>query len=533
MAVDAARSRKLLAQARRGAWAAARSDEEARAYLQARLAVFSRSIFWSFSALVVFLFAMYQAYPTIKPTYQRYIYITAAVALGQLAFVWRVLLMRRTLSMPALYHIDQYITIGGGVMFATAAVVAYDLHASAYTCLIYESFTIFSRALLVPSSARRTAVVSALALAPLVAGAAMLAATDNTGEIPSYAFVAGATLYTAVAVLLATIGSRIIYDLRQRVSEAMQLGQYTLGRKIGEGGMGAVYIAHHAMLRRPTAVKLLQPDRVGAEYLDRFEREVQAMSQLTHPNTVAVFDYGRSPDGFLYYAMEYLAGIDLEQLVRKHGRQPTGRIVHVLGQVCGALQEAHERGIIHRDIKPGNIILCERGGVPDVAKVVDFGLVKEVTASAGGSSTQVVVGTPAYVAPEAVTDPDRVGPPSDLYALGAVAYFLVTGRRVFEGKTAFELCMRHVKDMPTPPSQLGVHVPDELEAIILRCLAKRPQERFASAAALADALAALPPARDWSTTDARGWWRELRAQQAPVVSTDTPTLTITVDLGQR
>jgi eukaryotic-like serine/threonine-protein kinase len=532
MAIAGARSRKLVAQ-RPAAWAASRSDEEARAYLESRLAVLSKALFWSFLALVAFLFAMYKAYPTVEPRYQKAVDLVAAGALAQLAIVWRVLLLRRRLPLHRLYDIDQYITIGSGFTFALVAVIAYDLPASAYTCLIYESFTIFTRALLVPSSARRTAIVSALAMAPLVVGSVLLAViTEDHGGVPDAAIIAGAILYCAVAVLLATTGSRIIYDLRQRVTAAMQLGSYTLGHKIGEGGIGTVYIAHHAMLRRPTAVKLLQPDRVGAENLDRFEREVQHMSQLTHPNTVAVFDYGRSPDGVLYYAMEYLAGIDLELLVKKHGPQPIGRVVQVLAQVCGALQEAHDAGIIHRDIKPGNIIMCERGGVPDVAKVVDFGLVKEITAPTG-QSTQLVVGTPAYVAPEAVTDPDRVGPASDLYALGAVGYFLLTGRRVFQGKTAFDVCMQHVSTPPTPPSALGVTVPPELEAILMRCLAKQPPERFASAAALADALAALPPARDWSTADARQWWREFRAQQPQPVSGDTPTLTITVDLDQR
>ncbi len=308
-------------------------------------------------------------------------------------------------------------------------------------------------------------------------------------------------------------------------------GQYTLDSKIGEGGNGVVYRARHALLRRPTAVKLMLPERIDAVTLDRFEREVQHMSQLTHPNTVAVFDYGRSPDGVFYYAMEYLDGIDLEKLVAKYGPQPADRVIAILLQVCGALREAHHHGIIHRDIKPANIILCERGDVPDVAKVVDFGLVKEITARQG-HDTRGILGTPAYIAPEVVTDPDRVGPAADLYALGAVGYFLLTGRRVFEGKTVVDICVQHVTATPLPPSRVAaIYVPEGLEQIVMSCLAKQPADRPESAAALASLLRALPIGSAWTEADALQWWREFRQHVHP--TTSAPTLTITVDLEQR
>jgi serine/threonine-protein kinase len=309
----------------------------------------------------------------------------------------------------------------------------------------------------------------------------------------------------------------------------MRLGSYTLGNKIGEGGHGAVYRANHVLLRRPTAIKLMRPDRIDAVTLDRFEREVQHMSQLTHPNTVAVYDYGRSPDGLFYYAMEYLDGIDLEKLVTTYGPQPGDRVASILAQVCGALEEAHRRGIVHRDIKPGNIILCERGDVPDVAKVVDFGLVKEL--GPGGADGTGILGTPAYLAPELVTDPDSTGPATDLYALGAVGYFLLTGRRVFDGKTAVEVCIQHVTQTPVPPSKLALHVSAALEEVILRCLAKRPGDRPQSAAALARLLRSLPTGNDWSEDEAQRWWSDFRRIEEPQSS--TPTLTITVDLAQR
>jgi serine/threonine protein kinase len=284
------------------------------------------------------------------------------------------------------------------------------------------------------------------------------------------------------------------------------------------------------LLRRPTAIKQLLPERVGADNLARFEREVHHTSQLTHPNTVAVYDFGRGSDGTFYYAMEYLGGgIDLEQLVRVYGPQPAARVVPILVQVCGALQEAHDMGIIHRDIKPANIMLCERGGLPDVAKVVDFGLVKEITAETGDSQ-QMILGTPAYLAPEAVNDPHTVGPALDLYALGCVGYYLLTGRMVFEGKTAIAICIQHAADAPTPPSKL-VAMPSELEAILLRCLAKLPSERFASADELAEALSAVPVS-GWREADAHDWWKDVHPS-IELAPTTSPTAAITIDLGRR
>ena len=506
-------------------------DEEARAYLQSRLTLFTKLIFTSIVTLMAFLLLMYAVYP-IAPRHNDLIFGGASAELAVMAFIWRGLLVRRQLSVQALYGIDIVYAVFIGISFGASAALSEELRPAAYAALVYGSFTVFTRALVVPSSGLRTALISTTLWSPMVAAAIWLGATSEQ-EIPGPAFVLGSFVFGAVAIVLATTGSRIIYGLRRQVSEAMQLGQYTLDRKIGEGGNGAVYRARHALLRRPTAVKLLLPDKVGAENLDRFEREVQHMSQLTHPNTVAVFDYGRSPDGVLYYAMEYLAGVDLENLVRLHGPQPAPRVIDILIQVCGALQEAHDAGIIHRDIKPANIILCERGGVPDVAKVVDFGLVKEI-ARDSGASTQIVLGTPAYVAPEAVTDPARIGPAADLYALGCVGYFLLTGHRVFEGKTAVDLCIQHVTAAPRRPSEVApIQLPPELEDLLLRCLAKDPAARYASAAALAEALAAIPRPPGWDVAEARRWWRELRAREEAPPSAAAPTMTITVNLGDR
>jgi serine/threonine-protein kinase len=355
--------------------------------------------------------------------------------------------------------------------------------------------------------------------------------------VPPSFLIPGTILYGGTAVYIATMGSRVIYGLRKQVSEAMQLGQYTLGEKIGEGGMGAVYKAHHAMLRRPTAIKLLPPQRAGEEQLTRFEREVQLTAQLTHPNTIAIFDYGRSPDGVFYYAMEYLDGIDLERLVRRHGPLPAARVIHLLTQICGALEEAHRRGLIHRDIKPANLILCERGDIPDWIKVVDFGLVKDFaqTTEATGS---VVAGTPAYLAPEAIQNPAGVGPAGDLYALGAVGYFLLTGKTVFEATNVVEMCVHHVRSAPVPPSERTENpVPADLERVILQCLAKRPDERPAAARALRDELGRLRDAGAWTETAASRWWLEWRRRPSGehTLPADATTLLspLTVDLTRR
>jgi serine/threonine-protein kinase len=508
------------------------TDEEARAYLQARLVVLSRLMFWSFVALLVGMVLLYARYPDIEPKRNKSIYEVALVGMGILVVLWRGALLRRKVTLGQLYAIDLFYGTGTGTIFASAAYLASDLKLASTANILWSCMVIFLRAIVIPSTGTRTAVVGAFTFLPMILAALGLSIT-TTQELPLSAFVGSTVIISIVVILLATISSRIIYGLRRQVSAAMRLGQYTLGAKIGSGGNGEVYRASHALLRRPTAVKLMRPDRVGAVTLDRFEREVQHMSQLTHPNTVAVFDYGRSPDGVFYYAMEYLDGIDLENLVIKFGPQHSDRVVAILIQVCGALHEAHRRGIIHRDIKPGNIILCERGDVPDVAKVVDFGLVKEITSQdIKDSQAQGILGTPHYLAPEVITDPETIGPAADLYALGAVGYFLLTGKRLFEGKNAVDVCVQHVTATPVPPSQVAsVHISAELEQLVLRCLAKEPADRPESAGALAHLLRAVPSSNDWSEAEALRWWSDFRRLEEPASS--MPTLTITVDLEQR
>jgi serine/threonine-protein kinase len=349
----------------------------------------------------------------------------------------------------------------------------------------------------------------------------------------------------AISALLSLIlsASTLIYRLRRQVNAALQLGQYTLLEKLGEGGMGMVYQARHSMLRRPTAIKLLPPERRDARDIQRFEREVQLTSRLSHPNTIAVYDYGRTPDGIFYYAMEFIDGITLEDLVTSEGALPVRRAIRILIQVCGALAEAHEAGIIHRDVKPANLMIMERGGIPDFVKVLDFGLVKENTeegslgTSLGTSRGTPLLGTPLYLSPEAIST-GVVDARADLYSLGAAAYFLVTGVTVFHGANVVEVCAEHLYATPLPPSaRTRAEIPPSVDALILQCLAKKPEERPGSALALADGLRSLEQELGAFTDDeARAWWRdrgrtlvkELRARRRTVLP-DGGRATLAVD----
>jgi serine/threonine protein kinase len=291
---------------------------------------------------------------------------------------------------------------------------------------------------------------------------------------------------------------------------AKELGQYHLDEKLGEGGMGVVYRGRHRMLRRPTAIKLLHPDKTTDEAIARFEREVQLTCQLNHPNTIAIYDFGRTAEGIFFYAMEYLDGINLDVLVQRHGSQPEGRVIHILRQICGSLAEAHEIGLVHRDIKPANLVLGRRGGESDVVKVLDFGLVKAVDSAkeAAITSSGSVIGTPLYMSPESVERPGEIDGRSDLYAVAAVGYFLLTGGPPFDGKSVVEICMHHARTQPQAPSErLNRPVAADLEAILLKGLAKKADERFATARDFAEALAACASAGSWTERQAEIWWR--------------------------
>jgi serine/threonine protein kinase len=310
---------------------------------------------------------------------------------------------------------------------------------------------------------------------------------------------------TSIGLLVFSIMvTRLKQQAREAAVEAKQLGQYRLEQKIGSGAMGTVYKGQHAMLRRPTAIKLLDTDKVTSTSIARFEREVQITSLLNHPNTVAIYDFGRTPDDVFYYAMEFLDGIDLQDLIDDHGPQPASRVIYLLRQVCGSLYEAHSKGLVHRDIKPANIMLTRRGGQADVVKVLDFGLVKAFDDQHAGDDR--MAGTPLYLSPEAIQMPSAVDACSDLYAVGAVGYFLLTGKPVFEADTLTALCQKHVSESPVPPSKLVPDVPEDLENIILSCLEKGRERRPQTAKDLSQQLRACNAASEWSEDEADRWW---------------------------
>jgi len=374
-------------------------------------------------------------------------------------------------------------------------------------------------------------------------------------NLPVVLYPAITSVFAALAVATSALTSRVIFGLRARVDRATRLGQYVLEEKIGAGGMGVVYRARHAMLRRPTAIKLLDPARAGDDSLARFEREVRTTSRLTHPNTVAVYDYGRTQDGTFYYAMELLDGLTLEQLVRFAGPLPPGRVIKLLDQICGSLSEAHEAGLVHRDVKPANIMICERSGSFDVVKVLDFGLVKEMDRTDVGAHTRrslapdadplkteanVVMGTPLYLAPEAIRR-RPVDARTDLYAVGCVAYYLLTGTDAFAGPNLDAVLESHVERKPESPSaRLREHhpehrgVPEDLELIVLACLAKVPSDRPQSARELRAALLACTDRASWSEEDARAWWQAKPSQERATRELENaPTETLIIDWSSR
>jgi serine/threonine-protein kinase len=369
--------------------------------------------------------------------------------------------------------------------------------------------------LIVPSAPRRSvlAVAAAMATVPLsIASMPLL----GLAAAPFVKYVAP-TLFAGISGVLAVIGSRVIYGIARDAAMAREMGSYRLEALLGKGGMGEVWRARHRLLTRPAAIKLLRPEALGNEpdrqrqARGRFEREAQTTASLRSPHTVALYDFGSSEDGAFYYVMELLEGVDSEEFVRRFGPLPVSRAVRWLNQACASLAEAHEAGLVHRDIKPSNIFVCRYGREVDFIKVLDFGLVKPMEP---GDSTELnltiegtIRGTPGYLPPEQARGDGAIDARTDIYALGCVAYWLLTGQRVFEGRSTLEVLAHHLQTVPEPPSQrTELLVPREVDALVLACLEKDPARRPQSADELAARLRAIPIQSPWTDADSRAWW---------------------------
>jgi serine/threonine-protein kinase len=395
-------------------------------------------------------------------------------------------------------------------------------HMTMKNVVLLSSLLILTFGIYVPKSWRQAAAVAIpLAILPLTTmyvanfghpdAFSWLFVPRNNRSVPLISYGLDA-IFLLILAAVSSFGAHVLTRLRSQVAEARLLGQYRLGERIGTGGMGEVYLAEHRLLKRPCALKLIRTNgTMNPRILDRFEREVRLTATLSHPNTVEIYDYGRTENGTYYYVMEYLPGLSLSDLVERHGPLPPGRVVYLLRQVCQALSEAHQAGLIHRDVKPSNIFAAQRGGMHDVAKLLDFGLVRPVTTAPQShvSAEGQILGTPLYMSPEQAVGSLELDGRSDIYSLGAVAYFMLTGRPPFNEKSWIGAMIAHARDPVVPPSKLRPDVPEDLERIVLRCLAKPLNERYQKADCLERDLLLCACAADWDRAAARIWWRNL------------------------
>jgi eukaryotic-like serine/threonine-protein kinase len=453
--------------------------------------------------------------------------VRGPVALGHLCASWTMGLLwllasRARLSRRSLGALDAIsIVVGGGFL----SLMTLQDEGQILQTLLALMVTVMVRAILVPSRPSRTMVLSALAFVPTVI--VCIARHHPTQLLPGFTpgfqklhMTLNTVLWSVLGTTLATIVSRVIYGLRQQVAEANELGQYILEEPIGGGGMGEVWRARHRLLIRPAAIKLIRPQALPSMAGDsellmrRFEREARATAALKSPHTVQLYDFGATEDGRLYYVMELLDGLDLDTLVRQYGPLPAERVIHILRQVCSSLQDAHGNGLVHRDIKPANVVVSRAGTTFDFVKVLDFGLVKldtarraEDDAVAKLSTEGSTSGTPAFMAPEVVLGDAVTDHRVDLYALGCVAYWLLTGKMVFEGENAIQVMVHHAHTPPPRPSlRVEWPIPAPLEDLLMECLEKDPTRRPPSAEVVSTRLNAVPLTSAWTAERAEHWW---------------------------
>ncbi|MBW1879850.1 MAG: serine/threonine protein kinase [Deltaproteobacteria bacterium] len=454
-------------------------------------------------------------------------FLVAFTILGpsQLALlnIWSVLMWGVTLALARRGQVKWAFAIG------TLEVVVHSAYAtlllgwgSAFQAyyLVAALLWLLNRAV---SMRTRLAIAISLCVA-VVAGASLLQGRPPPLEADPLVVSVFGVLNLAISLILA-FGVALYLPLvidhaRAQLKEAIQAGSYELQRVLDRGGMGEVWLARHRMLVRPAAVKLVRQEEASAEVRgalkERFEREAQATAALRSVHTVELYDFGLTDDGSLYYAMELLDGIDLDKLVKMHGPVDPGRVVYLLRQVCDSLADAHANGLVHRDIKPANLYICRMGTARDFVKVLDFGLVKS-TDEAGPVDTELtalgsVIGTPAFMAPEQVRRTGEIDARADLYALGCVAWWLLTGRLVFEADTPMDMAVAHLTQSPDPPSKHAeLAVPKALDAVVMQCLEKDPGDRPQTALAMREALLAIDI--DWDNARATSWWDAHQVEQ--------------------
>ncbi|MEO8635512.1 MAG: protein kinase [Gemmatimonadales bacterium] len=395
---------------------------------------------------------------------------------------------------------------------------------------------------ILPTAPARTLLVSVVAASmdPVALGIAELrgVAFEHSPYYLVWSF-----LPTYLCALIAVVPARIIRGLGQQVRRARELGSYRLEEVLGKGGMGEVYRATHHMLARPAAVKIIRPEVLGSSspdharvMIERFRREAEASASLRSPHTINLYDFGIAHDGTFFLVMEMLEGLDLQTLVETFGPLPAERVVHLVSQACESLAEAHARGLIHRDIKPSNILTCRMGLTVDFVKVLDFGLVK-AQGDAGRqdpllTAPDATAGTPAYIAPEVVSGGTAMDHRVDIYALGCVTYWLLTGHLVFEGRNAVQLLVQHANAAPVPPSaRIELDIPPALDAVVLACLAKNPADRPATASDLAAQLAAAVPGNRWTEERALRWWERHHPEGVAAAPTSCTGRTLIKSMG--
>ncbi|UCG88974.1 MAG: protein kinase [Gemmatimonadota bacterium] len=472
-------------------------------------------------------FALQWGYTGIYPSdVAAAVFIGLSLSLFLIAWSHR-LECHRILDLGLVYEVVGVVGIEIGILFWSEWPAGTETAPLSWSCVWIVVFP-----LLVPSTPRKTliAALTAASVRPLLY---LIAVNWHLQPLPLETVLA-LVLPAYICAGIALVGARVVYGLGRDIRRARRMGSYQLIELLGVGGMGEVWRAEHRMLARPAAVKLIRSDggsggsgRSPDGHIRRFEREVQATALLRSPHTVEVYDYGLSENHTFYYVMELLDGISLEDLVKQHGPVSPSRAIHILRQACHSLAEAHHRGLVHRDVKPGNIFICHQGLEFDFVKVLDFGLVKQAGESEDGELgiTKIgsFIGTPAYGSPEMASGSDLVEATSDIYSLACVAYWLLTGRTVFEAPSLPLMLVKHLNEEPKPPSRYSKEdIPAPLDGLILECLRKDPDQRPQSVTTLADRLTQIDPKGAWTQSNAADWWMRFGRVERPKATPITP-----------